>query len=264
MVAARPGTHRLRGRFSRRRYLPRLVAHRRDLRTIRAGRGAYRIRHRPRRCRPGRSKLRAAVGHRHRRQAGHSRPSIRTHHRRLPHNRRRSRVLWTLGSGPWTLGFSVDINNQPLRIGQQKRRVLRHLRHVQHHAGHVAVGLRRAYPREESAVGHAEALALQLRRQLHMVQVKEDAVRTHHPRRLILHLAALVPGQVDRQPGIRRRRPVPDPGHHRDRLGWPIRGPLRAVFARWGGIHDSFIGLGWVGQRHNRPRRNYSFLDPVP
>jgi hypothetical protein len=86
------------------------------------------------------------------------------------------------------------INNQPLRIRQKKRRVLRYLRHIQHHARHIATRLRRANPRQEAAVRHGKALAFQLRRQLRMVQIEEDAVRMLHPRRLILHLVTVIAG----------------------------------------------------------------------
>ena len=118
----------------------------------------------------------------------------------------------------------MNINNQPIRIRQQKRRVLRHLMHIQHHPRHLIRELRRTDLRQKSIIGHRKALARQLRRQPCMVQIEEDAIRILHPRRLILHVLARIHVQVDRHTRIARRRPMPNPGHHRQR---PRLLPLR-------------------------------------
>ena len=81
----------------------------------------------------------------------------------------------------------MNINNQPVRIRQQKRRILRHLVHIQHHPRHVTRKLRRTNPRQKTIVRHRKALAGKLLCQPRIVQIKKDAVRMLDARRLVLH-----------------------------------------------------------------------------
>ena len=125
----------------------------------------------------------------------------------------------------------MNINNQPIRIRQQKRRVLRHVMHIQHHPRHLTRKLRRPHPGQKPIIGHIEALARQLRRQPRMPQVEEDAIRILHPRRLILHLFSRRHIQINRHPRITRRRPMPNPRHHRQRPRLRLPDPAQSVCA---------------------------------
>ncbi len=106
---------------------------------------------------------------------------------------------------------AVNVNDEPVRVGQQKRRVLRHWLHIQHDACGVRARLRRTDRLQKAVVGHRKALARQTQRESRAMQIEEDAVGVLHARRLKLHIAT----QVNRDPRIRCRGPVPDPRHHR-------------------------------------------------
>jgi hypothetical protein len=95
----------------------------------------------------------------------------RLHHRRHPRSGHLHRshhiAARPLQPDPCSLSFApMNIDNQPVRIRQQKRRVLRHIVHIQHHPRHIVRVLRRPNLLQKSVVRHRKALAHQLLRQL--------------------------------------------------------------------------------------------------
>ena len=99
----------------------------------------------------------------------------------------------------------MNIDNQPVRVGQQERRILGDVIHFQHHPGRSLLVLRHPDLLQE-AILHVEALAHQRRNQFRVRQVEEDAVRIGDAPSLVFHLRV----QIDRHAGVVRRRPVPD------------------------------------------------------
>ena len=91
---------------------------------------------------------------------------------------------------------SMDVDDEPIRVRQQKRRILRDIVHIQHHARHVVGILRRADALQKSIIGNREGLARQFLRQPRAMQVEVNAVGAGHARRLILHLVAKVDGDT--------------------------------------------------------------------
>ena len=82
----------------------------------------------------------------------------------------------------------MNIDDQAVRIRQQKRRVVAHVAYIEHDARNVVGKLRRANPLQITVVGHFHGSANQLRRKLHAMKIKKDAVRIGHARRFVLHL----------------------------------------------------------------------------
>ena len=225
----------------------------------------YRIRNRTchraccrvcRRSTGGRSNPLAGIRRSRRRQSGGVRRNT-SLQRILSRHRRRLRLRHrSLNRRACTrrLRRPVDVDDQPVRIRQQKRRVLRHIVHIQHHPGHIRSGLRGPDSLQKAVVRHREAPAHQLRAQLRPVQVEKDSIRVRNPRRLELYLVA----KVDRHPGIRRRRPVPDPGHLRQAL--PRRGDSRSLCRRWNrqrSCIDRWRTPGRRGALGRRDRRRF-------
>ncbi len=101
----------------------------------------------------------------------------------------------------------MNINNQPVRIRQQKSRILRHIIYIQHHPRHIVRELCRPYLLQEPIIRHRKALPHQLLRQPSPMQIKINPVRIRHPSRLISHI---IP-EIDRHPRISRSRPMPNP-----------------------------------------------------
>jgi hypothetical protein len=228
--------------MARRLHLARLLTDRCDLAAVVDRTLRHRIGHRPGRRRFGRDhhprrghrpglcalgrqpESLAPIGHRHRRQARHLDRANRLG-RRVQclaslrwQSRRGLRRHGHLIRGELSPGYrpllAVNIDDQPRRVRQQKRRILRDLMHIQHDPRHIVRELRRPHPRQEAVVGHRKALARKLRGELGMMQVKEDAVRMLDPRRLIPHRIVIALNiEVDRDPRIRRRGPVADARH---------------------------------------------------
>ena len=179
-------------------------------------------------------KTRTPIRHRHRRQTGnlHRRPTVTLPTRRrscrrsrsiLPRSRHPRRTRYFLLPASCFLFLpAMNIDNQPIRIRQQKRRVFRHMMHIQHHPRHIVAKLRRPHPFQETIIGYPKTLPLQLRRQPRMPNIKEDPVRILHPRGLILHFLTRRHIQINRHPRVARRRPVPNPGHLRRRPRLPL------------------------------------------
>ncbi len=121
-----------------------------------------------------------------------------------------------------TLLPAMDIDNEPVRIGQQKRRVLRHVIHIQHDARAVAGVLRGADAFQKAIIHYFKALADQFRRQPGAMQIEEDAIRARHTRCLVLHGIAQVNGDAR----VRGRGPVANARHQRHaaaRMSRPFR-----------------------------------------
>ena len=75
-----------------------------------------------------------------------------------------------------SLVINLYINNEPIRIRQQKRRVLRHMVHMRPGPRHLVVELAASHPRQESIIRHVEALAT-TPAPPRMPQFKEDTMQ---------------------------------------------------------------------------------------
>ena len=105
----------------------------------------------------------------------------------------------------------MNIDNQAVRIRQQKRRVVAHVAYIEHDARNVVGKLSRANPLEIAVVGHFHRSANQFRGELHAMKIKKDAVRIGHARRFVLHLGI----QIDCHARINIRRPMTNAGDQR-------------------------------------------------
>ncbi len=101
----------------------------------------------------------------------------------------------------------MDVDDEPVRVGQEESRILDHFVQLQHHAGQSALVLRHADLVQESAI-NVEAFAHQFGREASVIQVEEDAVGIGDTPGLVLDLFF----QVDGDPRVVRRGPLPDTG----------------------------------------------------
>src|ERR1700693_3159020 len=126
----------------------------------------------------------------------------------------------------------VKINDQPVRIGQQKRFVVRKVVHFQHNSRSPRLKLRDPDFLQEAVI-YVKALAHESGSQLGATQVKEDALRMGDSLRTELNAAL----QVNRDAGVIRRGPVPDSGYARVMFGMGV------VQTRFGRFLGSYIRL---------------------
>src|SRR6202041_2275130 len=102
-------------------------------------------------------------------QRRHFERACRLHRRRIRHRRSsRSRPLHRHlhhRGAHLTLTSSMNVDDQPVRIRQQKRRVFRHVVHIQHHPRHVVGELSRTNLLKEPIVGDGKTFSDQLLRQ---------------------------------------------------------------------------------------------------
>ena len=110
--------------------------------------------------------------------------------------------------------LAVDINNQPVWIGQQKGVVVGEIVYLENDPG--AAGLKLRYPNLlQKPVIHIEALAHQRRCQLSVAQIEENAVRVRDALGSELDLTL----QINGDSRVIRRRPVPDSCNPRHATG---------------------------------------------
>ena len=115
----------------------------------------------------------------------------------------------------------MNIDNQPIGIRQQKRRILRNITHIQHHPRHVPARLCRPDLLQISIIRNVEAFTHKLRPQPGPMQVKVDPIRIWYPRGLKRHLGS----QINRNPRVSRCRPMSNPRHQSQRPAFGRNNP---------------------------------------
>ncbi len=106
--------------------------------------------------------------------------------------------------------LAMNIDDQPVGIGQQKRVVVRQIVDFQHNPRPSGLKLRHSDLLQESVI-NIEALSHQCRRELRIAQVEKDPVGIRQPLRSKLDLAL----QVDGHSRVVWCRPVPNRRHPR-------------------------------------------------